>query len=158
MVSFHHTFFSLILYNRGNVILWFQQIVLSGIISENKVYLYGYADIEGMDSQNAPASTSNATLNEICEAITDESMKSKIMALIKEGKETNSSTVTSCIIESQFQLENAFSEIDCFATSSNSSTTIKLVGVHKKTVTETHKTGDEIKITTTYNVELELME
>lgn len=141
--------------NRGNVILWFQQIVLSGIIGEDKAYLYGYAHIEGMDAASFGHSP-NVVLEEVMQSITNEEMKQTIEGLIKEGKEENASTVSSCVIESQYQFENASSadneQVDLF--SKDDSSIIHWKGVLKKTVTETHKTGDVVKLTTSFDVEL----
>ncbi|KAG2378320.1 hypothetical protein C9374_008463 [Naegleria lovaniensis] len=141
------------LHQWGNVILWFQQIVLSGIIGEDKAYLYGYAHVDGIDSNNFAAS-SNVVLEELIQSITNVEMKQDIEGLIKEGKEANASTVSSCVIETQYQFENASSDHDLFSPSKDDMSIIHWKGVLKKTVTETHKTRDVVKITTSFHVEV----
>ncbi|KAL9658749.1 hypothetical protein ABK040_005904 [Willaertia magna] len=110
----------------GNVVLWFQQVVLSGIISDNKVYLYGYSNVEGIDdktsSEGGRHGDMSVFLKETYELLTDEEDKERVRKLIEEGKEELASEVLDCVIETQFILENTNSKGDPFSNASSNTT------------------------------------
>ena len=139
----------------GKAVLWFQQIVMSGVVGDNKVFLYGYADIEGMDDSHGVSGKQHSVLEELGNAITDEEMKARVLSLVSQGKESESNTVKSCTVEIQFQFENAQPNTNPFTLSDDG--TLKWKGTNKRTVSETHSTGDEIRITTTYDIEMTLV-